>query len=275
VSAALYQLFSDTGQLAAQAAVAGALLAFLRRKHRHTAQVVKLKEAVVDGLQPKPVVNWSHVADLERDIYGQAFHHDTEWGAPVGSRVGSCACDACSKARAATPKPVLERSPAVFPIANVTHIETATKMAYWADTIRRLRQQREIAWRQMKALCDDACTRPLVGFTPQERRAFDNLNAALDSYDQQIRILCEREERVHRAINEATATPGENAIYKAARKALPGVLYGSPSYLEVTAIGDREPKFIPADPQTQWQIDYDRGRTEAQAMIDRMERGEE
>lgn len=196
---------------------------------------------------PKHVVNWQHVADLEKELFHRVYHHDSEWGAPVGSRVGSCCCAKCKRKRRISPvvKPVLERVPAVFPIPGVTFTPGTPPVG---ESVTRLRVERLRVWEQAKAAAEESINH----YSPASREAFTMLMAALDDIDRRIAAL-------HRV-------PG-NDIYHAARERLPRVQYGHLSYIEVTAIGDREPKFIPADPQTQWQIDYDKGRREMRSHL--------
>lgn len=225
----LYQLWSSIGGDVVDIAALCALIAVQRRIHhrRHTSHLVKVKRELVRDLEPpKRTVNWQHVADLEREIYRKAYHHE---GVP-------CCCAKCKR----------KRAPKRYPVQQAKVIELAPK-ATGKRLVDDLRSQRQAAWMQAKVLCETVAAENR-NFTKAEQIHWDNLNQMLDVYDRRI-----------------------HAIYEAGRRDVPRLTYGDMSYVAVATIGDPQPILLAADPQTQWQMDYDRGRDLGQDIIRRIE----
>lgn len=122
------------------------------------------------------------------------------------------------------------------------------------DHVDYLRRVRQATWEQTKALCDSAAMGGNRAFTAAERELWDQLNSALDHYDRQIAAL-------HGGPAVAFAMQSMDDIKQAWRRmqglnhyqaAILGaeweVTPSDPGEIEVTAIGDRERRFIPAKP---------------------------
>lgn len=256
------QLVSDLAQLVAPLVVIVLLDRTRRiiRQKPHAAVATKVKRELVRDLEPpKRTVDWQHVADLERDIYRKAFHHD---GVP-------CCCARCKRKRAAPkPRPVLERSPAVFPIAGVTHVRDARIRASTMTGLRDLRRQ---TWEHARAILESAAEGRL---SPAEVASYDQYMDAIEAIDRQIKAITSLPPALEVLVK--LTTPDKSAgVYSHARCAEMGKCTYGLNYIDVTALGDPEPRHIAADPHTQWHIDYERGQEAARDLIRSMERNDD
>lgn len=255
----LYQLTNDLSGLLPPLVFLWLLVKHDRRlrERRQHAQVAKVKRELVRDLEPpKRVVDWQHVADLERSIYRKTFHHD---GVP-------CCCAKCERKRRPRPRKA-------HPVAPAATVAQAQRAIAYSTTVQQLRDQRLRIWQMAKALAEDVSAQGR-NFTGDERDSWDNYNTSLDAIDQRIKTIMEIEERTERLTSMARRGLGNGR----------GCLStcNDPTHvINVQAIGDPEPRYIAATPEHQqymldrdakaWNDDYDRGRDAGMDIIRRIE----